>query len=128
MLTKSNIDRNVRAVGQRTLLSLAVAGLLSSSLAFSQTEDSGFSIEEVVVTARKREESLQDTPISITAFSGDGLELRGYTDISQIANTTPNLVFDTAPPVSGNSSGASVFLRGVGQLDFTINVDPGVGV
>ena len=115
---------------------ISVAGAIAASTAGANVSaqeditvtDGGLVIEEIVVTARKREESLQDIPGSVTAFSGNGLELRGYTDISQIANATPNLVFDTAPPISGNSSGASVFLRGVGQLDFTVNVDPGVGV
>lgn len=117
-----------------TLGKLSVAGAIAvANIGPSQAQDSassgpGLALEEIVVTARKREESLQDTPISVTAFSGDGLELRGYTDLSGIANATPNLVFDTSPPISGNTSGASVFLRGVGQLDFTINVDPGVGI
>lgn len=107
---------------------IAASGIGVDASAQEDNSGSGLTLEEIVVTARKREENIQDTPISVTAFSGSGLELRGYTDISQIANATPNLVFDTSPPISGNSSGASVFLRGVGQLDFTINVDPGVGL
>ena len=107
---------------------LVVANVGVTSVLAQDGGTSALALEEIVVTARKREETLQSIPIAVTAFSGNGLELRGYSDISAIANATPNLVFDTAPPVSGNSSGASVFLRGVGQLDFTINVDPGVGV
>ena len=104
--------------------------LVCADLAMAQEEKSeGFNLlETVVVTARKREEGLQDIPVAVSAFTGESLDLRGATDISALANATPNLVFDTAPPISGNSSGASVFLRGVGQLDFTINNDPGVGV
>ncbi len=51
-------------------------------------------LEEIVVTARKRNESLQDTPISITAMTSDQLKLRGINDASEIADYTPNLVFD----------------------------------
>lgn len=86
------------------------------------------SLEEIVVTARKREESLQDTPISITAFTGADLEARQLDDISQIAESTPNLVFDDGVTISGSSASSSVFIRGVGQLDFTFNSDPGVGI
>lgn len=100
----------------------------TSAVAQDQSASSGFSLEEVIVTARKIEERLQDTPVAVSAFTAEGIEQRGYTDISDLANATPNLVFDTAPPISGNSAGAAVFLRGVGQLDFTVNVDPGVGV
>ena len=127
-------EKNIKALsktavtGANLVTSAGVSSVAAQEAVLDEPVELEFGLEEIVVTARKREESLQTTPIAVTAFSGEGLELRGYTDISSIANATPNLVFDTAPPVSGNSSGASVFLRGVGQLDFTINVDPGVGV
>ena len=109
-----------------------LVGAGSSSLAqeqaFNVEDELDGILDEIVVTARRREEDLQASPVAVTAFSSDSLDARGYTDIASVANATPNLVFDTAPPISGNSAGASVFLRGVGQLDFTINVDPGVGV
>ncbi len=120
--------KDFRKVAVASAIAISNAGAGVGSAIAQDGVDKVLVLEEVVVTARKREESLQTAPIAVTAFSGDGLELRGYSDISAIANATPNLVFDTAPPVSGNSSGASVFLRGVGQLDFTINVDPGVGI
>ncbi len=110
------------------LAGLAALFVGSGSNAQQNDSDQGFALEEIVVTARKVEENLQDAPIAVSAFTGAGLQRRGFTDISSVARVTPNLVFDTAPPISGNSAGAAVFLRGVGQLDFTINVDPGVGV
>lgn len=86
------------------------------------------SMEVISVTARRKEENLQTTPIAISAFSGDGLEARGFQDVSDVARVAPNVVFDGASPVSGNSSAPSIFIRGIGQLDFTINADPGVGI
>jgi len=71
---------------------------------------------------------VQDTPVAITAVTGAALEKRGFQDIGQVAKITPNVVFDGAAPVSGNTAAPSVFIRGVGQLDFTINTDPGVGI
>jgi outer membrane receptor protein involved in Fe transport len=64
-----------------------------------QAQDQGggadsLALEEVVVTARKREESLQDVPLSITAFSADTLEQRGIESIYDVARVTPNLSFN----------------------------------
>ena len=89
---------------------------------------SGFVIDEIIVTARRKTENVQNTPIAITAVTGQALEQRGFQDVSQIAKIAPNVVFDGAAPVSGNTAAPSVFIRGVGQLDFTVNNDPGVGI
>ena len=85
-------------------------------------------LEEIVVMARRREESLQDTPISITAFTGDLLEQRQINGLSGIGPFTPNLIFDTGATFSGANSSASVFIRGIGQVDFTLTTEPGVGI
>jgi outer membrane receptor protein involved in Fe transport len=53
-------------------------------------------LEEVLVTARKREESLQDVPMSITAFSADAIEQRGIESVYDVARLTPNLSFNQA--------------------------------
>lgn len=85
-------------------------------------------LEEVTVTARKREEGLQEAPISISAFSGEGLEYRGITNIGQIAEFTPNLTFQNNPSFSGSSNSAAVYIRGVGQKEFLPTTEPGVGL
>lgn len=85
-------------------------------------------LEEVLVTARKREERLQDTPISISAFSGNRLEAQNISQITRIQDFTPNLVFQNTPSNSGVGSNAAVFIRGIGQKDFAPTVDPGVGI
>ena len=102
------------------LLSVVVTGLLFPAISHAQ-------IEEIVVTAQKREENLQDTPIAITAFTEESLEGRMINDISKLADFTPNVIFDTTTPISGLSNGAAVFIRGIGQLDFAMTTDPGVG-
>ena len=85
-------------------------------------------LEEVVVTARKREESLQSTPIAVSAFSGDRLEALGITKINRLQDLTPNLVFQNTPSNSGAGSNAAVFIRGIGQKDFAPTTEPGVGI
>lgn len=85
-------------------------------------------VEEITVTARKREENLQNVPISITAFTGMDLESRGFTKIDQIQNATPNLTFYSYTPFGGSSNNATVYLRGIGQSDFAPTTEPGVGI
>jgi iron complex outermembrane recepter protein len=85
-------------------------------------------MQEVVVTARRREEKLIDTPISITAFSGAALEARGVTRTDELAQVVPNLVYQENPGAGGSASNAAVFIRGVGQSDFVPTVEPGVGL
>jgi len=110
-----------------------LALLVSSALAISSTvptyaqEATGLTLEEIVVTAQKREEGLQDTPIAVSAFTTQALANKGIDNISKLAQFTPNLVFDTTSPVSGASSGAVVFIRGIGNTDFSLTTDPGVG-
>ncbi len=81
-----------------------------------------------VVTARKRAENLQDIPVSVSVFNAHELAALQVTNVSQISNSTPNLVFDDTAPISGSGSAASIFIRGVGQTDFTLVTDPGVGL
>lgn len=79
-------------------------------------------LEEVVVTARKREESLQDVPISVQAFSGDHLESQGLVDFQALAPYTPNFSY-------GQSTGASDFLiiRGLGTVGSGVHFEQAVG-
>lgn len=81
-------------------------------------------IEEVVVTARKRAERLQETPISITAFTAAELMLRPESNIGELANFAPNVSY-TLGGANGGSA-LQLFIRGIGQVDFAIGKEPGV--
>ncbi|NOX51941.1 MAG: TonB-dependent receptor [Gammaproteobacteria bacterium] len=85
-------------------------------------------IEEIIVTARKRSESIQETPIAITAFSANQLEQRNLTNLVEIGAYTPNVVMNTSPSSSGGGNNAQVYIRGIGQTDFLFTTDPGVGI
>jgi iron complex outermembrane receptor protein len=85
-------------------------------------------LEEVVVTAQKRSESIQQVPIAITAFSESVLRAKGITDIHGLSALTPNVNLDQGSPFSGSNSVLSASIRGIGQDDFAFNLDPGVGV
>jgi iron complex outermembrane recepter protein len=86
---------------------------------------SNAAIEEVVVTARRRSENMQEIPVSITAFTSSDIAEVGITDISHISELTPNLMI---LPNSGGNDGALVCMRGLCRTDFTITEDPMVGV
>ncbi len=85
-------------------------------------------LPEVVVTAQKRTQNLQDVPIAITAFTGDAVQQKGLGDLHALTNLTPNVNLDSGAPFSGDSSVLSASIRGIGQDDFAFNLDPGVGV
>ena len=70
--------------------------------------------QAIVVTARRRSEVLQDVPIAVTAYSGEQLDRQGALDITDIADTTPNV---TLEPSRGTNSTLTAFIRGVGQQD-----------
>ena len=91
-------------------------------------EDSAQPIEEIVVTARRREENLQQVPISVTAITGAQLEARQLYSMDQLSAVVPNLQFDKAAPSSGSSSVGQIFIRGIGQSDYTPVTDPGVAL
>jgi iron complex outermembrane receptor protein len=85
-------------------------------------------LEQIIVTARRVAENLQETPVSITAFSGSALQDRQVFDTSTLDQVVPNLQFANNAPLAGNNSPSQVFIRGIGQTDPTSTVDPGVGL
>ncbi len=85
-------------------------------------------LEEVVVTAERREENIQNVPIAVTAFSAESMQSRNITDIHALGNLTPGVNLDAGVPFSGDRSVLSASIRGIGQDDFAFNLNPGVGV
>ena len=79
------------------------------------------SIEEIVVTARKKEESIQDVPISITALEGSFLQEAGVDDFHELAEFAPNVRFTT------NACCTTVFIRGFGTPFAAGAFDPKIG-
>ena len=112
------------------LLRLAQAEGQASSGASgeAEAERAHATVAEVIVTARKVSENQQDTPVAITAFSGDALEKRQIFQTDKLTQLVPNLQFGTNAPLAGNNSSSQVFIRGIGQTDPTSTVDPGVGL
>ena len=80
---------------------------------------------EIIVTARRREETLQNVPIAITAYSGAQLERTAAIDITDIGDTTPNVTIEVS---RGTNSTLSAFIRGIGQQDPVAGFEQGVGL
>jgi iron complex outermembrane receptor protein len=105
--------------------SVSVAAILSvfgSAPAFAQ-DDGG--LEEIVVTAQRKSESLQDTPISIVAFSSTSLENKGITGLSDLQTQVPNLQLT---PFPNNATSPRVYIRGIGNNSDHHTQDPSVAV
>ncbi|HEY6132313.1 MAG TPA: TonB-dependent receptor, partial [Halioglobus sp.] len=106
----------------RKNLSLAVlvaSGLLANGAMAQQ-------LEEVIVTAQKRVESLQDTPIAISAFNAEDIENMGLIDAKDIGMASPYLQMPAYPTSSNN---LALFIRGIGNADsMVITKDPTVGL
>ncbi len=81
-------------------------------------------LEEVIVTAQKREQSVSDLGLSVTAFTGDTMRDLGWTQPRDLAAQTPGLIINNT---MGDSQPA-VMIRGIGINDFNTNTNPGVGV
>jgi iron complex outermembrane receptor protein len=108
-------------------LALAVAaslGVGSAPVFAQQQQNTG--LEEIVVTARYREENVQTTPISISAFSGEELEVRSIENVQDIGQVIPNAYFRRNASNFGPNN--TIGLRGLNQVDFSYAFEPTVGV
>jgi iron complex outermembrane receptor protein len=102
---------------------LAVLSLSTSSSALAQDDDEvRVGLEEILVTARFREENLQRTPVAITAVLGEELVAMGFTNMSEMGRAVPNAYFRQGASPWGRSN--QVFIRGVGQADFQFTQEP----
>lgn len=102
--------------------SLAICALLTSASTTALAQQSNadaedFALEEIIVTAQKREQSLQDVPIAVSAFSGDALDTRAIEELVDLQMSVPNLIFDQF----------RVNLRGVGNNAISSTAESGLG-
>ena len=105
------------------LKTLALAITSASIASFQLPVWAQGAIEEVVVTARKKEESLQEIPIAISAFSGSQLEESGIRNLADFNEVVPGLDVSSG---SGSGGMANIYIRGVGQRNTEPNLDSGV--
>ena len=110
-----------------TLTTSLIALAFSAAPAFAQppagaaAADEGFG--DIVVTAQKREENLQEVPAAISVVTGEALDQRGVVNLTSLQQLVPSLNFKD----SATTLDSSVFLRGVGTINFSIAAEPSVG-
>lgn len=89
----------------------------------ANAEDHTFALEEVVVTAQKREESLQDVSVSVAVVTGDELAKQHKNSVADLAKIVPSFTFGEG----SSDSGRNIMIRGVGTQSFSRTVDQSVG-
>ncbi|MCR6644402.1 MAG: TonB-dependent receptor plug domain-containing protein [Terricaulis sp.] len=104
----------------------ATLALAAPTVSWAQAEPAGAraaGMDELVITARKREENLQEVPIAVTAIGAEQLRNEQITDLSQIAAQVPSFTFQ-----SQNSMESEMFIRGVGSVRLNgATADPSIG-
>jgi iron complex outermembrane receptor protein len=111
----------------RTLIATAIAAALSAATAgtaSAQDAPSAGGLDEVTVTAQRREQSLQDVPIAISAFSADQLTVRNIVDTYDLVRNVPNL---TGNANVGVGTSSSLYIRGIGNAESIATFDVPVG-
>jgi iron complex outermembrane recepter protein len=102
-------------IARAALLSASALALGVSAPAFAQ-------VEEIIVTAQKVEENVQDVPIAITAVSGDALIESGTNNLEDLGQLVPSVTFRKGT----TNANSAVILRGVGTVSFSIAAEPSV--
>ncbi len=105
---------------------VALCVALPEGAAIAQDNDGGpKTIDQIIVTARKREENLQDTPLAVTALTADALEDLGVEDTSDISNLAPNVYLTQTP---GSAANIGTAIRGVSNAEPLQTVEAGVAL
>jgi iron complex outermembrane receptor protein len=105
--------------------SLLVSSIAATMWSVPTIVHSANVLEEVVVTARKRQESLQETPIAISAMSGDQMAQNGVNNSADLRAVVPNVDIYSG---NGTTGAGNIFIRGVGARNTGVNYDSGVGI
>ncbi len=114
-----------RFAGKSLSLTAASALALSATAVFAQEAPADETNDaDIVVTATKRPENIQDVPMAVTAVSGTALERQGINDLNQLQKYVPGLRF----VVANTPRNGGVFMRGIGQNGTNQGIEPSVGV
>ena len=102
---------------------LTMVFFMAPNFVFAQ-DDEAADVEEVIVTATKRETNLMETPLAVSVITQEQMALQGLSRISDLSSLVPNLVVGN----SGEDSGGSIAIRGVSSNNYTELGDPTVAI
>ncbi|MCL9999414.1 MAG: TonB-dependent receptor [Erythrobacter sp.] len=105
-----------------TRFAIKALALSASSLAFATAAPALAQVEEIIVTAQKVEENVQDVPIAISAVSGDRLQQAGVISLENISTVVPSVTFRKGT----TSANSAIVMRGVGTITFSVAAEPSV--
>lgn len=120
----------VRSVVNTALSTSSLLAILCGNAAHAADNEAKANdnqVQEIVVTAQFRAQNLQQTPLSITASSAEMLEARSQTGIAEVASHAPGVTME-AGGGAGGAQTTQINIRGIGQTDFNIALEPGVGI
>jgi iron complex outermembrane recepter protein len=121
-LNKSLLNAGIASALLVTALKLTAADI-ETEVTPPAASQSLVTLEEVIVTARRRAEELQDTPVAISAFSAEAMKVAGIANTRDLEESVPGLNF-----AEMGAKAPAIFIRGVGQKEAIAALDPGVGV
>ena len=110
---------------QKIITSAVICAIVGSANTSVYAQDSDSAIEEVLVTSERREVSLQEVPVAVTALSSLDLERKVITDVQDLQYAVPNI---SIAANTGTANGARIFLRGIGEDESRASAEPAVGV
>jgi iron complex outermembrane recepter protein len=108
----------------KAVLGLMCGLLVPAGAALAQQGSPTPQIEEIIVTAQKRAQSLQEVPVAVSAFSGAALQDHHVSDVTDLNQLAPSLQVKT----DDNAANPKIFIRGVGLNDFNPNTASAVGL
>ncbi|MEY2926153.1 MAG: hypothetical protein RL367_630, partial [Pseudomonadota bacterium] len=107
------------------LLGMAAPAFAQGAKPAAEADESSTGLAEIIVTARKTDEKLQDVPVSVTVFSGEQLKTQGAARLEDVAHFTPGLTLVGSP---ANTNAPVFAVRGQAQTDVLATLEPSVGV
>ncbi|WP_298675122.1 TonB-dependent receptor [uncultured Sphingomonas sp.] len=103
---------------------VAAPAMAQNSSSQNASRDDGQGLEDIVVTAQKREQNLQTVPVSVTALSSEAIANNRLADFSDLTRAAPSMTITQTTSSPNNS----IILRGIGTFAFSIGVEPSVAV
>jgi len=105
----------------KTGIALAISSIISTTIVHAETDE--LAIEKIIVTAQKRQQNLQEVPITVTALNSDDLRQAGVVSISDVANISPGLHISNT-----QAEDTSISMRGIGSNDFGFSSDESIPI
>lgn len=124
-MAKLGRSRRFGVLAVALALAAPTAGGAQTAKEAKQRKPATIEVEEITVTAQKREENIQETPISVTALSGETLTQKGVSDVIDLGEAVPNVRISVSP---GSPSATTITMRGLAQGDPAETVQPAVGM